>query len=153
MKQFRGPFYMDSVALKLANIDLKTSVSTVRGSVSMDMDAFADKDPGQLKADIHATLGKPDILLFMADAPQALRRHWPAYPLDVDGRVKGNLQKLYLNKVKLHMPQIFDLNADGTLANVMDTKHLRADLDLKGHTYNTGFANTSWDLTSEYPMA
>lgn len=142
VKKFAGPFYMDSTSLKLDDIDLTTSVSKVRGKVEMDLNAFADKDPGQLKADVHASLGKPDVMLFMADAPKMLRKNWPYYPLNVDGRVAGNLQKLHLNKVRVNMPMVVDLTANGTVANIMDTDHLIADLDVKGRTMNTGFVNT-----------
>lgn len=142
LRRFHGPFYMDSTSLKLASIDVKTSVSTIRGKLAMDLNAFDDKNPGKLKADIHATLGKPDLLLFMADASPLLRKSWPAYPLDLHGKAEGNLQRLSLKDVKLSMPMVFSLDADGTLANIMNEKLLRADLNVKGRTLNTGFANT-----------
>ncbi len=90
-----GRFVMDSTKLALPNFYLKTPVSQLKATVDMDMDAFAESNPGHLAALIDGSPGKSDLMLFAGDAmPEKMKKLWPYYPLKLKGSVKGNLQQL-----------------------------------------------------------
>lgn len=141
-----GPFAMDSTSLALPNLRLKTPTSDLLLSYQMDLNAFADSAPGRLKATVHGTLGKQDLMTFVgSNLPKAMARRWPNYPLSVDGTVGGNLQKLHLNQVTVKLPSAFRVYADGFVGNVLDTNHLKADVDVNATTYNLGFITAMLD--------
>lgn len=141
-----GPFSMDSTSLALPSLRLKTPTSDLLLSYRMDLNAFADSAPGALKAVIHGTLGKQDLMTFVGSSlPAPLARRWPNYPLAIDGTVGGNMQKLRLNDVNLKLPTAFRIVADGFAGNLMDMDHLKADVDVDATTYDLSFITAMLD--------
>ncbi len=144
--QLYGRFVMDSVKLQLPDLYLRTPSSNLQTTVDMDLNAFADKDPGKMMAQVHGTLGRPDLFLFIGDAlPKPMKNHWPYYPMQVDGSFIGNMQRASFSGMKVVLPTAFNLNADGNLANLTDMDHLKANVDLRLRTYNLGFITAMLD--------
>lgn len=140
ISQLNGRFVMDSTKLSLPDFYLRTPVSHLKATVAMDLDAFADKNPGQLTALLDGSLGKSDLMLFVGDAlPEKMSHNWPYYPLSLKGSVKGNMQKLAFSGVQVALPTAFQVKADGEIANLIDTDRLKANVNLDAHTYNLGF--------------
>ncbi len=89
--QLYGRFVMDSVKLQLPDLYLRTPDSHLQATVDMDMNAFAEKNPGKLMARVKGALGRSDLFLFIGDAlPKQMKRRWPYYPMKVEGSLKGN---------------------------------------------------------------
>ena len=63
--QMNGRFVMDSTKLSLPDLFLRTPVSQLKATVDMDLDAFADKEPGKLTALLDGSFGKSDLMLFV----------------------------------------------------------------------------------------
>ena len=144
--QLYGRFVMDSVKLQLPDLYLRTPSSNLQTTVDMDLNAFADKNPGKLMAQVHGTMGRPDLFLFIGDAlPKPMKNHWPFYPMQVDGSFIGNMQRASFSGLKVILPTAFNLNADGYVANLTDMSQLRANVDLKMKTYNLGFITAMLD--------
>ena len=144
--QLNGRFVMDSARLNLPDLYLQTPVSRLKATVDMDLDAFADKNPGKLTALFDGSLGKSDLMLFLADAlPKPMSRRWPYYPLSLKGSVKGNLQQLAFSGIQLNLPTAFQLKADGNVSNVTDVDRLKATVNLDARTYNLGFVTCMLD--------
>lgn len=140
-----GPFALDSTRIYLPDLYLKTPKSEISANFVMDMDAFADNDPGKLTAVLHGSLAKQDLMKFMGAAPYSLRRHWPDYPLRVDGTLKGNMRYVYLDDLSLRLPSAFNLYADGWASHFTNKDRLKFDLDLTAHTYNLSFITRMLD--------
>lgn len=138
--QMNGRFVMDSTKLALPDFYLKTPVSQLKATVDMDMDAFAESNPGHLAALIDGSLGKSDLMLFAGDAmPEKMKKLWPYYPLKLKGSVKGNLQQLAFDGLKAVLPSAFEISAHGTLSSLTDMNKLKANVNLNARTYNLGF--------------
>ena len=138
--QMNGRFVMDSTKLSLPDLFLRTPVSQLKATVDMDLDAFADKNPGKLTALLDGSFGKSDLMLFVGDAlPKKMASRWPYYPLSLKGSVKGNLQSLSFSGVQAVLPTAFSVKADGKLASLLDMDRLKADVNLDAKTYNLGF--------------
>lgn len=140
-----GPFAMDSTSLHLPRLSLVTPESNIKANVAMDLNAFADKNPGRLNLTIHGSVGKQDILLFAPGLPTAFKQRWPNQPLRVDGVLRGNLRHAHLAGVNLNLPTAFNVHANGFVANVTDPKRLKATLDLRAKTYDLGFVTAMLD--------
>ncbi len=67
------------------------------------------------------------------------------YPMKVEGSFKGNMQRASFSGVKLSLPTVFELSTDGTVANLTDMDHLKANVDLKARTYNLGMVTAMLD--------
>ena len=146
VNQMAGRFVMDSLKLQLPDIYLRTPVSNLQAHVDMDLDAFADKNPGKVMAQVNGSLGRSDLMLFMSDAlPAPMQRKWPYYPLNLEGTFRGNLQQASFSGLKLSLPTAFQLSADGRLANLRDMSRLKANVNLKARTYQLGFLTAMLD--------
>ena len=144
--QLYGRFVMDSLKLQLPDIYLRTPMSDIQATVDMDLNAFADKNPGKVMAQVHGSIGRSDLFLFVGDAlPKPMKSHWPFYPMKVDGSFRGNMQQAHFSNLRVSLPSAFGLSADGSLGNLTDMDCLKADVDLKAKTYNLGFITAMLD--------
>lgn len=134
-----GYFSMTDKALSLESFALQMPGSDLRGSFSMDMNAFADVHPGQLHVSLDGYVAKSDLRPFLSSLPQKLYAQLPSSPLYISGVVDGNLQQLTLRHTKLKMPRLFDFSLDGRIANLLNTNALQADVKVKGRTDDLSF--------------
>lgn len=135
-----GPFSMDSTQLALPSLRIYTPTSNLAVDFRMDKDAFADNEPGKLTATLRGTLGRQDLLTLAAPyLPKNLTANWPRVPLVVNATAGGNLQKLHVSQLHADLPGALKINANGFIANVSDTKHLKANLNVDAHTGDLGF--------------
>lgn len=134
-----GNISMDSTTLYLPDFRMRTPESSLTAKVKMDLSSFDEKDPGELLATLHASLGKQDLMRMMGDLPSGFRKQWPNYPLTVDGSMKGNVKHLSIAGLKVNLPTAFRMEAKGWVANVTDTDKLRADVALDARSYRLPF--------------
>lgn len=146
VSQLNGRFVMDSTQLHLPDLYLRTPVSHIQTTVDMDLNAFATENPGKLNVLLDGSLGRSDLMLFVADAlPKKMQSRWPYYPLSIKGTFKGNMQYLAFSGVHAVLPSAFQIKANGTLENLMELERLKADVQLDAHTYNLGFITAMLD--------
>ena len=137
--QLAGRFVMDSLKMQLLDMALRTPVSNLQASVDMDLNAFNEKVPGKMMAQLKGSLGRSDLFLFVGDAlPKPMKNRWPYYPMKLEGAFKGNLQRAAFSGVKIDLPTVFQLTSDGAIANMTDMDRFKANINLKAKTYNLG---------------
>ena len=78
-----GPIAMVDGAIKLPKFRLSTPYSDIDLELDMPLSLMEPVDPGKMRLKMNASLGKQDIMPFMADLPVAMRQRWPEYPLTV----------------------------------------------------------------------
>ncbi len=139
-----GTVKMDSTTLFVENMLAAMPESKINLDMSMDMNAFDEVNPGKLKVDAKAELGKNDLMLFMQDMPVKFKANWPHHPLVVSAKADGNLQRLNVSQLSVELPTAFKATATGYVANMLDTKNLLANLDIDIKTYNLNFATSSF---------
>ena len=126
-----GPIAMVDGAIKLPKFRLSTPYS--------ELSLMEPVDPGKMRLKMNASLGKQDIMPFMADLPAAMRQRWPEYPLTVSGLLKGNMQHMDFHDLEVSLPTAFHATATGFAANLDDPQRLRADVQFIANTQNLGF--------------
>lgn len=134
INQAKGYFTLSDSAISLDNFVLKMPGSDIHGSLSMDMNAFTDSNPGKFYANLEGIVAKSDLLPFLTSFPKQLYAKIPNNPLYISGAVEGNLHQLFLKKAKLRMPRMFDFSLDGYVANILNMNNLQADIRVKGRT-------------------
>ncbi len=139
-----GTVKMDSTTLFVENMLAAMPESKINLDMSMDMNAFDEVNPGKLKVDAKAELGKNDLMLFMQDMPVKFKANWPHHPLVVSAKADGNLQQLNVSQLSAELPTAFKATATGYVANMLDMKNLLANLDIDIKTYNLNFATSSF---------
>ena len=140
-----GNVALDSVRLHLPNLVLRTPESMLTADFRMDMNTFAQTNPGKMNATLHGSFGKHDLMLMMGKMPQGFRRQWPNRPLTIDGVVRGNLQRIAFTGLSVKLPTAFRLNASGYVENPIDEKNRRAEIYTKVNTYQLGFVTSLLD--------
>ena len=136
---------LDSAAVHVQDLKLKTPDSQLTASADMDFNAFDDEHPGKVWADVDGYFGKQDIKRVMGDMPQDFMRKWPNQPLAVKGKATGNLKRMELHNFHVSLPTALQMSGDGYLANLNDPKNLKADMHLKGNTANLDFVTEALD--------
>ncbi len=108
-------------------------------------DSIPAAEPGIMQVMLDAKLGKQDLLTFMGDMPQRFIERYPNQPLSIKGAVDGNTRLLTITDLDVTLPSALRLSADGTLQNVTDTEHLKADLNIKGQSQDLNFVTAFLD--------
>jgi hypothetical protein len=134
-----GPIAMVDGAIKLPKFRLSTPYSDIDVELDMPLSLMEPVDPGKMRLKMNASLGKQDIMPFMADLPAAMRQRWPEYPLTVSGLLKGNMQHMDFHDLEVSLPTAFHATATGFAANLDDLQRLRADVQFIANTQNLGF--------------
>ena len=159
LQRLEGKLLMDSTTLHVPRLTLVTPYSNIRARMDMDFSLMDEKDPGRLLADVDASVGKHDLLLFAADALPAGGRQWPDWPLNVRARMDGNMEHADIGELSMTLPTAFHAEAKGTVGHVTDLKTLLAQLDVEVQTYDTapllamaGVPSSSFRLPSGLSM-
>ena len=134
-----GPVAMENGSIRLPKLHLTTNESDILVDLDMPLSLTDSIDPGKLRLRVDARLGRQDLIRFMGDLPQGVRDRWPYYPLTVKGSVKGNMDFVEFKDLDIELPTAFSGNVDGFVANVADSKRMRADVQFKARTQNLAF--------------
>jgi hypothetical protein len=140
-----GPVYMDSLQLRLPRLLLRTPDSDADAELVMDMNAMDAKAPGKVHLRLMASLGKHDLMRFAGGLPAAFIRRYPNHPLTIRGSVNGNMHRVDITGLDVHLPTAFRATAKGYVANAADMQRLKADVALKAETYDLGFVTALLD--------
>ena len=139
VRHVSGQLAMDDKKLKLKNATVKTPDSSISADFDMDKNTFDLKNAGKLNANVHASIGKQDLMKYMGDTPAGFRKKWPNYPLSIDGVVKGNMDRLDFNGLNVKLPTAFQAKASGHAENLNDLKRLKADVNFDAKAHDVGF--------------
>ena len=142
VKDFRGPFSMDSTSINLPDLYFRLPNTELSGRFTMDMNAFADKNPGQISTQLDGFLRLEDLHPFLTSIPKNIYQAIPNQSIIIKGQLDGNLRSAAFKQLRLAMPGYFDLTGTGWIADMMSgVSHLRSDLKLKGTASNLGFVS------------
>ena len=137
--QLTGGILLDSVGIRMPGLSLATPYSNIYTRAEFDFTLMDSLAPGQLHLQLNAQLGKPDLMLFMADMPATFQSRWPEWPLTVRGRIDGNMQRANISEFEVTLPTAFHASTHGTVENMTDLDRLVAQLDLEAESYDLGF--------------
>lgn len=125
--------------ISVPDIKIVTTESQMSARFVMDRNTFSETAPGKMHLRADGSLGKQDIMLFMADMPEAFRKRWPAQPLKVNTVLTGNMRHLVLTGLVADLPTAFHINAHGTIDNIADPDNMRASLFADARAHDIGF--------------
>ena len=145
LTQLRGTVRMDSTGIRLPNFFMATPYSNIRAQADVDFSVMDSVAPGQMHLMLDASLGKQDLMLFMADMPDRFCNRWPEWPLAIKGQADGNMEHAEINELELTLPTAFHGKAYGSASHLTDLNHLLAQLNIEVQTYNLDFATALAD--------
>ena len=139
VEALQGKFHTDSVRLALENFHLRMPGTDLQGTFRMDLNAFADRSPGQMLVQVegHTCLG--DVRPLLASLPTQVLRAIPTGALEVSGQVKGNMNRLVLSGLRLKMARHFDLTTTGWMQNLVAMERFKGHWSIKGRTDDLSF--------------
>lgn len=139
LTDLHGKVALDDQKLHLADMTMKTPESELTTQMELDLNTFSDVNPGKVRATLHGSFGKQDLMRFMGDMPSAFRKKWPNYPLKIDGVVRGNMQHVQFTGLRVKLPTALNATASGTVENLGDPQRMKADVTLKARTSDLSF--------------
>ena len=143
LKELSGTVDISDQRISLPDLKLRTPESSINAQVAMDMNAFDEKHPGELSIAGDATIGKQDMVRMAGNAVDSKTwKSWPNAPLTMKVVAKGNMKHLHLAGLNAKLPSAFNINTKGTLSNLDDISHLKANLTVDAKTQDLGFATT-----------
>ena len=140
MSSLEGAVVMDSAKVFVPRMTLRTPDSDLRVECDMDLNAFDEKNPGNIYLRLFAELGKQDIMRFAGDMPQQFVRRYPNRPLSVKLSLNGNMREARVIGLDVSLPTAFKLFAEGYATEPMDISRMKAEMKLRATTYDLGFA-------------
>lgn len=158
-----GKIALDSTTVYLRDLVATTPVSKFSGQVEMDFNAFDDKNPGKMNADVYASVGRKDIELFAGALPKEINRYWkPSAPLVAKGVVDGNLKKCNVNgsvtvpgfvlaKARMNIIDMNDIRSDLDVSIAGGTIKGKADVKLSQMVYDTNLRVSNVNLGALVP--
>lgn len=143
---------MDSVALKVDDLILRTENSKLAANVDMDMNAFDENNPGRMNVDANMTLGWGDVELALGNAAISLPVDSQAYPtgferggrvmlppLKMNLRAEGNMKRLAIRSVDAEMNGALSVRGRGEATNLTDLKKMGGKFSMKADVWDVDF--------------
>ena len=134
----QGRVEMDSLALTIPQLHMKTEDSDLSLAYRMDMNAFDDENPGKFSLVSEGQIGKGDVLYFIRmggadtkDVCTMLNKELPVRPLEVQLQADGNLQTLDVSQLHLKVPGKVVVDGSATLWDVANDLSLQTKLKAK----------------------
>ena len=119
VKDFRSSFSMDSISINLPNMYVRLPGTELFGRFMMNMNAFADKNPGQISTQLDGFLRLDDLQPFLTSVPKNIYQALPNQRIIVKGQLDGNLRSATFKQLRLAMPGYFDLTSTSWIADMM----------------------------------
>ena len=141
VNEFTGGLTLDSAYnhIRLPLTTLKTSDSNIMAEADLDLSAFDEQKPGQMKVRLFAQLGKQDIEKYVGKLPQKFMEHFPNHPLNIRGSINGNMKQLDVTGIDINLASAVHASLKGKLENVTDISRMKADIDVNGKTQELNF--------------
>ena len=105
----------------------------------IDLTAFDDQNPGQMKVRLFAQLGKQDIERYVGQLPQKFMEHFPNHPLNIRGSINGNMKQLDVTGIDIDLATAVHASIKGKAENVTDLNRMKADIAVNGKTQELNF--------------
>lgn len=135
----KGHVYLDTARISLPDLRLTTPVSWLKASADMDFNTFDDNNPGVMRLNLDASIGKDDVLQVLGMMPLQFVLRWPEQPLALHADMNGNMRKLNIREASAKLPTAFALALNGKAGNLTDLDRLFADVDLDARADNISF--------------
>ncbi|MCF0202554.1 MAG: translocation/assembly module TamB domain-containing protein, partial [Bacteroidaceae bacterium] len=134
-----GRVRMDSTSLHLNDLRLETKHSRLTLGMNMEMNAFADTNPGKLQLAFDGTIGGRDIACFSEYLPKGMADKLKGCQIELGGAMRGNMLAADISRLSVGIPGKMQLKANGSVSNITDINRLRTNLNAELHCPNTDF--------------
>lgn len=139
VSSLKGAVVANDSCINVSGLSLVTPHSSAVLDAQVDWSLIETGEVGELSVNLFAGVGKQDIKLFSPELPQAFWQQYPARPLSLSANLSGDLQQLYVNKLKAELPGALYVTADGDAQAVMDSLNRAATLRLDVETGDLSF--------------
>ena len=137
-----GRLSLDSVRLNIPTLTLSTRHSSLNARVAMDMNAFDDKFPGKIDANLDGKIGKGDIIHIIGGKPMDILRLLPNRQIAVAFKFKGNMLSADMPTLKASMPTVFDLSASGHMRHLLEPDRMSGNIKLSATAHDLNFLSS-----------
>lgn len=127
-----GTVGIDSLGLTLDQLKIATLYSRISATADVPFALMALEPSAPMSARAEGRIGLPDIEAFMPALKTQLSVVPARKPIDFEINARGSLANLQIPALKVEMPGVVRLNANGTARNPLDYKRMTARLTFDG---------------------
>lgn len=139
LSSLKGSYAMDSVFMKVDNLQLITPYSHLSAEARWDQSVFSKPRKGNVKTMLEGKIGKKDLLYFIeATAPEAAAIY-PDHDLTFNANINGDMRRLDIHSLTIALPTAFSIESNGFFNKLNDEKNTSANLKLEGNFENMAF--------------
>lgn len=125
----RGRFSMDSLGIRLDNLELRTALGTrLKADLRADMGVLTMDPLAAVEGNIDATVATEDVALLYHSLPKELRGR----ALVAEADIKGLLNNLDINSLHIGLDPFADLRAQGTVRSMLDVDNIAGNVHIDG---------------------
>lgn len=148
---------VDTTCVSFSHIDLRTHTnpddrsnasSRIQGALEMDFNAFTPGRHGHLMADLQVVVQKADLMNLAGEwIPDATRNIYPDKALNARILSDGNIDAMLIDTLRVWMPGVADIKAQGSVANMTVPDNLSAQLKMVVDVGDVDFIRKGMGLT------
>lgn len=136
-----GTVAIDSLGLKLKDMDVVTTNSSLRGNADVSLALMALNPDAPVNVQLAGSLGWADIYVFMPSLRPMLSLLPNRDPIVFNVAAAGTLGSVDILSFKADIRQFLALTASGSITNPTDFKRMSADIILDGRVSDAGVLN------------
>lgn len=130
--QGRGTIGVDSIGLTLKQVNLQTLFSRINADADVPFAVMAMEPDAPMNVKANGSVGLPDVEAFMPTLKTFTAKIPSRKPLRFDLDARGSLSELNVGTLKATMDGVVRIDARGHVANALQYKKLRADIEFDG---------------------
>lgn len=134
-----GTLHADRNQIHVPGLKIRTAHSKADLTATIPWKSL-DKKPGkEMTASFSAEIGREDLLLASGALPESFRHAFPAQNVGVKADLKGNMERLALERFDVEWPGILQGHSYGNLEAVADEKARKGEIQLRLTTLDLDF--------------
>ena len=120
---------LDDKNLSVKDFNLLTAGETeIAASITMAWNSLEEGGNGKFGANLKGKIGRSDVLAFMGEAATSVEPYYPSTPIEINVDASGSVDSLGIDTVRLTMPGLLALSAEGSARNLMDSVSRQVDI-------------------------
>lgn len=135
----KGKLISNDKTLSIPSLKIKTTDSYIELNADMDWGVASTAPNGRMHTRLMADIGKNDLFKLIPSIPIEFIKNYPPAPLQIRAGIDGNLNLLNLTNFTVHIPEVFQAHATGSIAHPLDSLKRDGAVSLSIKTGNMRF--------------
>lgn len=134
-----GRLITDEQTIRVPSLEIRTQDSYLTFEADADWSLATAGADGNLRGRLMAEIGKTDLFRLLTGMPEEFVQSFPTAPLRIQAGLDGSLNRLRLTGLNVTIPGSFEMRAEGSLVNVLDSTSRQGNINLAASVQDMRF--------------